>query len=180
MKQGLTWSAAAIVVACATGCAGDVVVRMQPPTAQQTGTTGSSLATVTVLDTRQPGVAASKRESLGTPMGNVTFDPPEAQLVRQDLEAELSRLMAAKGITRKETFSALLTEFGVNTHSTALYWDCVARISLVLKSGTKEFPLTGSGTERTYSWPGEEVLRKAVVKAFEELNAGLGPVVEGL
>jgi hypothetical protein len=113
-------------------------------------------------------------------MGNVTFDPPEAQLVKQDLEAELSRLMAAKGITRKETFSALLTEFGVNTQSTPLYWDCVARISVVLKLGTKEFPLTGTGTERTYTWPGEEVLRKAVTKAFEELNAGLGPVIEGL
>jgi len=88
--------------------------------------------------------------------------------------------MAAKGITRKETFSALVTEFGVNTQSTALYWDCVAKISLVLKHGNQEFPLTGTGTERTYSWPGEEVLRKAVVKAFEEINAGLGPVVEGL
>ena len=179
MTQGLTWSLVAIVVAGVTGCAHDVVLRMQPPVAQQTGTTGS-LATVTVLDTRQPGVASSKRESLGTPLGNITFDPPEAQLVKQDLEAELSRLMAAKGITRKETFSALLTEFGVNTQSTALYWDCVAKISLVLKHGNQEFPLTGTGTERTYSWPGEEVLRKAVVKAFEELNTGLGPVVEGL
>ena len=27
---------------------------------------------------------------------------------------------------------------------------------------------------------GEKVLRKAVTKAFEELNAGLGPVIEGL
>jgi hypothetical protein len=151
-----------------------------PPTAQQTGATGSSLAAVTVLDTRRPGVAASKRESLGMPLGNVTFDPPEAQLLKQDLEAELSRLMTAKGITRKETFSALLTEFGVNTQSTPLYWDCVARISVVLKHGSKEFPLTGTGTERTYAWPGEEVLRNAVTKAFEELNAGLGPVIEGL
>jgi len=180
MRQGLNWSAVAIVVASVSGCAHDVVLHMQPPVVQQTGTAGSSLATVTVLDTRQPGVASSKRESLGTPMGNITFDPPEAQLVKQDLEAELSRLMAAKGITHKETFSALLSEFGVNTQSTAMYWDCVAKISLVLKHGNQEFPLTGTGTERTYTWPGDEVLRKAVVKAFEELNAGLGPVVEGL
>ena len=88
--------------------------------------------------------------------------------------------MAAKGIVRNETFSALLTEFGVNTQSSPLYWDCVARISVVLKHGTNEFPVTGAGTERTYAWPGEEVLRKAVIKAFEELNAGLGPVIEGL
>lgn len=179
MGQTLNWCVAAVVVACATGCAGDVVVRM-PPKAQVTGATDSSLATVTVLDSRRPGVAASKRESLGTPMGNVTFEPPEAQLVKQDLEAELSRLMAAKGITRKETFSALLTEFGVNTQSSPLYWDCVARISVVLKHGAKEFPVSGAGTERTYAWPGEEVLRKAVIKAFEELHAGLGPVIEGL
>ena len=180
MRQGLSRSVAVLVVAWLTGCAGDVVVRMQPPVAQETGAAGSSLATVTVLDSRQPGVAASKRESLGAPLGNITFDPPEAQLVKKDLEAELSRLMAAKGITRKETFSALVTEFGVNTQSTALYWDCIAKISLVLKHGNQEFPLTGTGTERTYSWPGEEVLRKATLKAFEEINAGLGPVVDGL
>ena len=179
MEQSLSWSVAAIFVACVTGCAGDVVVRM-PPMAQEKGAAASSLATVTVLDSRRPGVAASKRESLGTPMGNVTFEPAEAQLVKQDLEAELSRLMTAKGITRNESFSALLTEFGVNTQSSALYWDCVARISVVLKHGTKEFPLTGTGTERTYTWPGEEVLRKAVTKAFEQLNASLGPVIEGL
>ena len=179
MKPRWSCTIAAVLVATASGCAGDVVVRMPPP-AREAGTTDAALANVMVLDTRRPGVAASTRESMGQPMGNVTFDPPEAQLVKAELEAELSRLMAAKGVNRRETFSVALTEFGVNTDSTPLYWDCIARISVVLKHGTREFPLTGSGTQRTYAWPGEEVLRKAVSDAFEQLKAGLPPVVDAL
>ena len=179
MKPCRNWLIAAFVVVAASGCASDVVVRMPPP-ASEAGAAGATLASVTVLDTRRPGVAASKRESMGTPMGVVTFDPPEAQLIKAHLEAELSRLMAAKGITRPENFSVALTEFGVNTQSTPVYWDCIAHVSLVLKHGTREFPLTGSGTQRTYAWPGEEVLRKAVSDALTQLNAGLPPVVDAL
>lgn len=178
MKSCQNCLIAAFVVVAASGCASDVVVRMPPPVPEAGA--GAALASVTVLDTRAPGVAASKRESLGQPMGVVTFDPPEAQLLKAHLEAELSRLMAAKGITRPENFSVALTEFGVNTQSTPVYWDCIARIALVLKHGTREFPLTGSGTQRTYAWPGEEVLRKAVSDALAQLNAGLPPVVDAL
>jgi hypothetical protein len=163
----------------AAGCAKDVVIRM-PSQAAPATSAGATLVNVTVLDTRRPGVAASKRESLGTPMGNITFEPSEAELVKRDLEVELSRRMAAKGLTQKESFSAVIEEFGVNTESTALYWDVNARISLVLKHGARDFPLNGTGTERTYVWPGEEVIQRSVDAAMQQINAGLDPVVASL
>jgi hypothetical protein len=159
------------------GCARDVVVRMPAATLEQPST---KLATVTVLDARRPGVAASTREAMGTPLGNITFEPSEAEILKRDLEAELSRRMAAKGLTRNESFSAVLEEFGVNTESTPVYWDVNARIAVVLKHGTREFPLSGTGTERTYVWPGDEEIRRALNLAMQQVNSGLGPVVDSL
>jgi hypothetical protein len=135
------------------GCAGDITIRMSLP---RPGTIVQeiNLAEVKVNDLRKPGIAASKREA--------AFQPPEAQLVKTVIENELSNLLNEKGIKSIQTYECDLIEFGVNTITTALYWDVICRIRLTLKHGGKEYKLFGTDTERTYVWPGEEIIMKVV------------------
>ena len=144
------------------GCAGgDIIIRMQHYQLQDVGVT--VLAHVKVNDLRTPVIAASKREAaFGVPMGNVYFDPPEAKLVKNVLELELTKLMKEKGIQTKRDFSCDMLEFGVNTNTTPVYWDVIGRIRLVLKQNGKEYNLFGTHTERTYVWPGETIIKKVV------------------
>lgn len=159
-----------------TGCAtANLTVRIDPGEIE--AMPASPLAEVTVHDLRAPGVAASTRQAaFGTPMGNVTFNPPESQLVKSVLEAELTRLMREKGIQEKKKFSCDIVEFAVNTNTTPLYWDVIGRIRLVLKQDGKEYPLVGSDTQRTYIWPGETIIKNVVQQSLGKIVTDLKSV----
>ncbi len=157
------------------GCTGLITVRMQQYELQNVG--GALLAQVKVNDLRTSGIVASKREAaFGVPMGNIIFDPPEAQLVKNVLEPELTKLMKGKGIQTKMDFSCDMFEFSVNTNTTPVYWDVIGRIRLVLKQNGKEYNLFGTHTERTYIWPGETVIKKTVDESFNKIIATLKQV----
>ena len=157
------------------GCVGNVVVKMPPPGGPE-GAGKPSLAEVHVSDLRKPGVAASTREAaFGVPMGNVSFDPPEAELLRQMLEYELSKRLREKGIAEKRVYACDMTEFGINTLTTPVYWDVVCRVRIVLKRDGKEFPVSVTSTERTYIWPGETLIRKTVEEALKQVASALAP-----
>lgn len=159
-----------------SACAGDMAVRIQAPEAQSE----KLLAQVKVNDLRTPGVAASKREAaFGVPMGTITFNPPEAQLVKQWLEVELTRRLREKGVQTQQHYVCEIVEFGVNTNTTPLYWDVVGRVRLVLKHGAKDFQLYGTHTERTYVWPGEDLVIRVVEESLRQIAADLGRVAEG-
>ncbi len=157
------------------GCTGHITVRIQQHEFQNVGAT--PLAQVKVNDLRAPGIAASQREAaFGVPMGNVTFDPPEAKLVKNVMELELTKLMKEKGITTKRDFSCDMLEFGVNTNTTPVYWDVIGRIRLVLKQNGKEYNLAGTHTERTYVWPGETIIKKVVDESFKKIVSTINQV----
>lgn len=159
---------AAVALGLIAGCASDLRVAMQPYKVD-----GATLARVSVNDRRTPGVAASKRDAaFGTPMGNITFEPPEAQLVKSLLEAELTKAMRGKGAQAARDFSCDLVEFGVNTNTTPLYWDVVGRVHVVLKSAGAETPLFGTHTVRTFVWPGEDVIRSVVDESLRQVADG--------
>lgn len=83
------------------GCAGQVAVKMPLQEVQN----GNLLALVQVNDLRTPGVAASKRDAaFGVPMGNIIFDPPEAQVVKNLLEVELTKILREKSIQLQQDF----------------------------------------------------------------------------
>ena len=156
------------------GCAGNVTVRMsQPDQIEQI----NLLAEVDLNDLRRPGIAASKREAaFGVPMGTVEFDPSEAQILKQMLDVELTKLERDRGVTSKQTYICDLVEFGVNTNTTALYWDVIGRIQLVLKRGEREYSLFGTHTERTYVWPGEGIIKKVIEESLRQVAGDLKPV----
>jgi len=160
------------------GCARDIAVELSLP--QPTSVTqGALLATVTVNDLRKPGIAASKREAaFGVPMGNITFDPSEVQLVKETLELELTKLLQERGIQAKQVYECDMVELGVNTITTPLYWDVIGRIRFVLKHSGREYNLAGTHTERTYVWPGEALIKKVIEESLQQVVAGLRPAVQ--
>lgn len=159
------------------GCVSDLAVRMQPHELQN----GNLLAQVKVNDLRAPGIAASKREAaFGVPMGNITFDPPEAQQVKNLLEVELTRLLRERGIQSQRDYVCDLVEFGVNTDTTPLYWDVIGWVRLVLKHSGREYNLLGTHTERTVVWPSESVIAKVVDESLKQIAADLKQSAEGL
>ncbi len=150
------------------GCAGNITVKMPEYNTESIPVT--LLAKVEVNDLRKPGVAASKREAaFGVPMGTVEFDPPEDQYIKKLLETELTKLLIEAGVGSTKKYVVDLVEFGVNTDTTPLYWDVVARVHLILKSGENKYDLVGTHTERTYIWPGEEIIRQAINKSLEQI-----------
>lgn len=168
---------AAIVL---VGCAGDITIRMSLP---RPGSVVQeiNLAEVMVNNLRKLGTATSKREAaFGTPMGNISFQPPETELVKTVIENELSNLLNAKGIKSVQTYECDLIEFGVNTITTTLYWDVICRIRLTLKNGGKEYDLFGTDTERTYVWPGEEIIKTVVDESLKQIAAALKPVAQSM
>lgn len=159
------------------GCASNIVVKMPQITDKAQI---ELLADVKVMDLRQPGVASSKREAaFGVPMGTVEFDPPAAQLIKQELETELTKLLTEKGIRSKRYYVADLMEFGVNTDTTPLYWDVIGRIHLLVKEGENQHDLFGTHTIRTYVWPGEEIIQKVISESMKQIISGLKPVSAG-
>lgn len=152
------------------GCASNTVVVKVPLTPSEPGL----LATVTVNDLRRPGTAASTRQAaFGTPMGNITFDPPEPQIIKNLLESELTKDLKEKGISNTQNYTCDIVEFGVNTNATVLYWDVVGRIRLILKHDSMEYSLSGTHTERTYIWPGESVIKKVVDESLKQISLEL-------
>lgn len=150
------------------GCAGNVVVKVPPQKVQE-----ELLAQVEVNDRRAPGIAASTRQAaFGTPMGNITFQPPEAEIIKNLLENELNSALRAKGVMIKQSYVCDIEEFGVNTNTTLLYWDVMGRIRLVLKHGDQQFNLAGEHTERTYVWPGETIIGKVIGESLKQIAAG--------
>jgi hypothetical protein len=155
------------------GCIGNVNVRIND--LQNAG--DNLLAQVKVNDQRAPDSILSKREAaFGTPMGDITFNPPEPKMVGNMLEIELTKLMREKGIQTKKDFSCDLMEFAVSTKATPLYWDLLGRIRLVLKQNGKEYSMVGKQTERTYVWPSETLITKVVEESLGQIRTQLKQV----
>ena len=102
-------------------------------------------------------------------MGNVTFDPPERQLVKDALEAAFSRQPAPQS---SEPYVCDIIEFGVNTNTTPLYWDVVGVIRLKLRKNGREQDLFGTHTERTYAWPGADIIARVVQESLRKAVEG--------
>jgi hypothetical protein len=158
-----------LLAACASS---NVIVRVPSPT--PVTAQGVTPVNVQVNDLRAPGVAASTRQgAFGVPMGNVTFDPSERQLVKDALEAQLARRPQPQPT---DLYVCDILDFGVNTNTTPLYWDVVGVIRLKLRKDGREQALSGTHTERTYLWPGADIIGRVVQeslrKAMEGVNAG--------
>ena len=164
----------AMLVSTLGGCASSVVVVRIPAEQVPRSAQGQQRAEVKVNDLRAPGIAASTREAaFGVPMGTITFDPPERQLVKDAIERALAARQQTQAPSPAETVVCDILEFGVNTVTTPLYWDVVGVIRLNLKRNGREQTLAGTHTERTYLWPGEDVIRRVVQESLRQATQAL-------
>ena len=135
------------------------------------------LVLVKTHDERIPGRPAGTRTAaFGLPLGHISFDPPEIEIVKQFLEVELTRILHEKGVHSPQEFDCDIEEFNVYTNATLFYWDVIAQIRLLLKQDGKEFELSGRSKERTFIWPGETIIASVVDGALSELAASLTTV----
>ena len=160
MKNMLVLMLTSFLVGCISS---NVIVRI-PMQQHLSSVQSAQRVTVEIRDLRAPGVAASTRQAaFGTPMGNVIFDPSEKKLVQNALEVALSQQSQLTGL-----YICEILEFGVNTDTTPIYWDVVGVVRLKLKHDEHEYDLSGSYTERTYLWPGEEILGRVMQESLQK------------
>ncbi|MDH5622731.1 MAG: hypothetical protein OEY74_11675 [Gammaproteobacteria bacterium] len=157
------------------GCAdvGEVTVLTVDAQSYVSGATGSQQrALVEVYDIRQ--TARRERTALDVSLGNIRFEPPEEQIVRELVQAKVDRLLGQRAAP--ETPPNILCGirvFDATTPSTMLYWDMIVEIELVLRAGDKERTARGRAAGRTYAWPTKERLARVTGMAMTVLSDNL-------
>ncbi len=168
------------------GCAGHVAIKVDhTPPKEPTGAIASAPATaikvVNFRDQRgdvEPIFLGRRFAAMNVPMGDVTSERPVFEIVSEAVRAELAaaghRVVADKEAV---VVSGVIKKFSVGTPVvTALYWDVVADVSLVveiksaatgarLMSGTYE----AQATERTYLNPSDKLMKSTLERALGEV-----------
>ena len=160
------------VVGCATTAPSNLVVNVDPIEPSELAPS-TSLAEVFVDDERTQETGWSERQALGVTMGTISFEPNEVELIKRTLEAELTTLLEQRGYQSKQFYISDLLEFYVETPSTALYWDIIGRVKVRLTLRDQTLDLYGTNTERTYSWPGEEIIERVVQNSLAQMATEL-------
>ncbi len=172
-----------ILVAACAGIAGDVIVDI-PAHKPPKGTSALSSVPPTVInisDFRRsvetgalPGRIGERKTVANISLGMVTVQPTPGRLVRDAFKAELE---AAGHRSARSAASVSIDgevkRFNLRTDVTALYWDVIfsADVSVRIKNGAVERNGNYSAvcTERTYVWPGEELIARLVTKCIGDL-----------
>ena len=103
-------------------------------------------------------------------MGNIRFEPPEDQIIRELVQAKADSLLGQRAaIEPLPNILCGIRVFDATTPSTLLYWDMTVEIELVLRAGNEERTSRGRATGRTFIWPTEERLAKITHMAMTVL-----------
>jgi hypothetical protein len=104
-------------------------------------------------------------------MGRIALQPSEVELVRALVAP---RLGAVAGPVRCD-----IRVFDVLTPATAFYWDVTTNVDLLLRLPSGERAATGSATERTYSYPSEEIIGRVTAGALKQAGAQVEKALAG-
>ncbi len=173
-----------ILVAACAGIEGDVIVDI-PAHKPPKGTSALSGVPPAVIDIgdfrRSVGTGAlpgriGERKTVGNlSLGMVTVQPTPGRLVRDAFKAELEAAghRGAKSAA-SVSIDGEVKRFDLRTDVTALYWDVIfsADVSVTIRNGAVERNGDYSAvcTERTYAWPGEELIARVVTKCIGDLS----------
>lgn len=174
-----------LVAGCAPGMQN---IRVDVPAYRPAGAPASPPATAatvlvaSVADARTDSVGGhvGERTTLGDiSMGSIELEPLPTTLMTQVLKAEFAK-MGHQVVASGAQFSAggKLLRFQVRTPATAVYWDINGEVELALavRRGTGaayEARYAASCTDRTYVWPGEEIIGKVVAACAGKIGAAL-------
>lgn len=169
-----------------TACVGNITVtpNYQPPTKADTLLASVPALKIKLLnfeDKREQQAEAiliGRRDAYGgVPMGDVFSERPIFDIIRNAIRAELMR-NGHSVTTENEDISmrGKIRKFWVGTDVTALYWDVVGEVSIVIevKYPTAESPIllgpySGKNVERTHSNPSKEIATRVMVKSLEDV-----------
>lgn len=182
-----------IALACLTtlaaGCSGlpvktDIVALppFPPPAAVATADRLDARVFVRPLDDDQMAALEGTIDSLGSPLYRVSFAPAVTERLREAIEREL----VAAGCTLVDEAAAdVVVEGRVGTHrawndTTAVYWDVHVEVAvhLSVRHGSTGAVCAPPGfrsrhTERTYLYPGHDVVRAACSRVFADFARSL-------
>ena len=173
-----------ILVAACAGTAGDVIVDIpaHKPPKGTSALSGVPPAVIDISDFRQsaetgvlPGRIGERKTVGDISLGMVTVQPTPSRLVRDAFKAELE---AAGHRSARSAASVLIDgevkRFDLRTDVTALYWDVIfsADIAVRIRNGAIERNGDYSAvcTERTYAFPGEELIARLVTTCIGDLS----------
>jgi len=174
-----------LVAGCAPGMEN---IRVDLPAYQSAGAPASppgasaKVQVESVADARTDSVGShvGERTTIGdVSMGSIDLEPLPTMLMTQVLKAELAK-MGHQVVSSGAQFSVggKLLKFQVLTPATAVYWDINGEIELALAvkspSGAGyDARYTAACTDRTYVWPGEEIIGKVVADCAGKIGASL-------
>jgi uncharacterized lipoprotein YajG len=128
-----------------------------------------------VQDTRTPGRAEGTRDAVfGGSMGNIEFKPPASSIVRDVIVSEFKN--AGHSFTDEEQQVNILAKiliFEVETNRAALYWDIMGLTKIEVEvmsqaGGVYKNTYTSSCQERTYVWPGGDLVKKVMQSCIND------------
>jgi hypothetical protein len=171
MRFFATLACALLLGACATG-GQELVVPVDVASVAGAPATGTAAAVkLDVADART--LIRMERTTVGAvSMGRIALRPPEADLVRALVGSRLQAALA-KGAAAPDSVACAIRTFDVLTPATALYWDVTTNIQLAVRVRGAERVVSGTATERTYSWPSEDLIARVTAGALRQTSAEL-------
>jgi hypothetical protein len=167
-----------LLAGCATGR--DELIVPVDVAAAAGAPAGTSAAAMKVEVTDARKVIRMERTTVGAvSMGRIVLRPREADLVSAVVSARLQAALA-KGAAAPDAVVCEVRTFDIVTPATALYWDVTTNIELVLRVRGAERAVSGTATERTYSWPSEELIARVTTGALRQAAAELDKAFAGL
>jgi uncharacterized lipoprotein YajG len=124
-----------------------------------------------------------RQAAFGMPMGDVYSDRPIFDIIREAMEAELTRSGHSIVADNEDIIlGGEITTFLVGTDVTVLYWDVVGEVTITVKVKTSEDdtpvvlgPYGGKEIERTYVNPSvaimERVLGASLTQVMNQMNS---------
>lgn len=178
-----------------TACAGNITVKpdYQPQTKADTLLAAVPALRIKLLnfeDKREPRtesiVIGRRQAAFGVPMGDVLSSRPIFEIIRDAVKTELTR-NGHNIVSDNEDVSIKgeIRNFWVGTDVTALYWDVIGEVSIVMEvrhstDGAPIFvgPYSGKNVERTYINPSEEIVTRVLRKSLEGAMSSMSSAPE--
>jgi len=184
------FSVLSFIVIFLTACSSNITVKpdYQPQTKIDTPLATVPASKIKLLnfeDKREPRTVAimigRRTAALGMSLGDIFSARPIFDIIRDAVKTELIR--SGYGIvTDNEDFSmkGQILKFWVATDVTALYWDVIGEISIVVEVkrptvGTPVLlgPYSGNNVERTYINPSGEIVTRVLDKSLEGVMSSM-------
>jgi hypothetical protein len=182
IRNGLLSVGLLLLGACA-GVDGDVIVAV-PAYQAQTGASQLSAAPPMAIKLgafrRQLGTGElpgriGERKTIGNiSLGLVSVNPAPGKLVQNAFLAEIKAAGHRIDNSSAASLEGKIYRFALRTPVTALYWDVLldAEISVLVKNGSARRTGRYSAvcTERTYAWPGEDIIARVINGCLAEMT----------